>query len=188
MALYKLSLEKYLDKLSQKIPAPGGGSASALVAACGVSLFKMCVVYSQKNFNPSRFKSLATKLERIRKKLIQLVEEDKKAYLKLSQAYKKKAGGKELNSARRKAGDIPAKICEYCLEVIKTMLENKKSIKKIFESDFVASLKFLIAGLESARIFVAINCKGIKPLEERLDKIDGEYKKIKKELKIWVQK
>jgi formiminotetrahydrofolate cyclodeaminase len=188
MALYKLSLEKYLDKLAEKIPAPGGGSASALVAACGVSLFKMCVVYSQKNFDPSRFKSLTRKLERMRKNLIQLVEEDKKAYLKLSRAYKKNAGSKEVNSARKKAGDIPAKICEYCLEVIKIMLENKKNIKRIFNSDFVASLKFLIAGLESARIFVAINCEGIKSLEDRLDRIDGEYKKIRKELKKWVQK
>ena len=188
MALYSLSLEKYLNKLAGKIPAPGGGSASALVSAAGISLFKMCFVYSQINFNPRKFKILDRKLEAVRKRLIRLIEEDKKAYLELNDAYRKKSGVKKLESARKKAGEIPAEICECCLRVLRIMMENKENIKKIFSSDFSASLKFLMAGLEAARIFVVINCKGIRSLETRLDKIDREYEEIRKELKKCLRK
>ena len=64
----------------------------------------------------------------------------------------------------------------------------EENIKKIFSSDFSASLKFLMAGLEAARIFVVINCKGIRSLETRLDKIDREYEEIRKELKKCLRK
>ena len=183
MALYKLNVEKYLEKLSSKIPAPGGGSASALVSATGVSLFTMCVRYSQKNFTGSEFKALDRKLDKIRKELVELIEEDKNAYLELDRAYKNNSDFKQLIKARRKAGLVPAKICELTLSVLEIAIAKKDKIKKIFKSDYTASLNFLLAGLESARIFVSINCKGIKSLEAKLKKIDADIKKVRKELK-----
>ena len=40
------SLKKYIDDLSAKLPAPGGGSAAALTGALGVSLILMVLNYT----------------------------------------------------------------------------------------------------------------------------------------------
>ncbi len=183
MALYKLTVEKYLEKLSGKIPAPGGGSASALVSAVGISLFTMCVRYSQKNFTVSEFKTLNRRLDKIKKELMELIEEDKNAYLELDQAYKNNADFRQLIKAKKKAGLVPARICEHSLSVLKIAIAKKDKIKKIFKSDYTASLKFLLTGLESAKIFVSVNCKGIKSLQAKLKKIDKDIKKVRKEIR-----
>ena len=86
------TLKNYLDALAAKQPIPGGGSASALVAALAVALDSMVANFTVGNKRYRRIRpqirNLLKKNERIRKKLLGLVDKDTVAYLKLNAAFK----------------------------------------------------------------------------------------------------
>ncbi len=46
MAYAKESIEKYIQDLAARVPAPGGGSAASLVGALGISLLEMVANYT----------------------------------------------------------------------------------------------------------------------------------------------
>ncbi len=86
------SLKKYLDDLGAKLPAPGGGSASALVGAVGISLLEMVGNFTigkekYKEFE-KELKEILDRLKKIRTRLQELIDEDVKVYRKVSEAYK----------------------------------------------------------------------------------------------------
>ena len=72
------SLRHYLSKLSAKVPAPGGGSASALLGALGCGLLCMVANYTlaKKAFNgyKERAKRVLKESEKVREKLTELRE------------------------------------------------------------------------------------------------------------------
>ena len=78
------NLDKYLDDLSAKLSAPGGGSAAALNAAMGASLISMVVNFTLGKpkyaaFDPELKKILA-KSEKLRKDFLRLVDLDVVVY------------------------------------------------------------------------------------------------------------
>ena len=84
----KVSLNQYVNYLAAKRPVPGGGSAAALVASCGTALISMVANYAlgrkQSKRIETQIKNTLRKTEKIRKRLIQLVDLDAKAYLNLT--------------------------------------------------------------------------------------------------------
>jgi methenyltetrahydrofolate cyclohydrolase len=74
------SLQQYLDDLSARIPAPGGGSAAALTSALGASLISMVVRYSQGKPEYASFEeelsSCLEASEKARRELLSLVDLD----------------------------------------------------------------------------------------------------------------
>ncbi len=79
------SLAKYLNDLSAKLAAPGGGSAAALNAALAVSLVSMVVNFTLGKPKYAAFakelKSILIKSEKLRKDFLELVDLDVEAYL-----------------------------------------------------------------------------------------------------------
>lgn len=102
------SLEKYLKDLSEKIPAPGGGSAAALNAALGASLISMVVNFTlgKPKFaqHEEKLKEIHRRSEKLRHEFLDLVDKDVEAY-----------NSKDL----RQALNIPFMLCRLCYEAIK---------------------------------------------------------------------
>ena len=74
------NLTKYLDDLSARLPAPGGGSAAALNAAMGASLISMVVNFTLGKPKYAAFeeelKDILAKSEKLRKDFLDLVDLD----------------------------------------------------------------------------------------------------------------
>lgn len=164
--MYKTeSIEKYLNDLAAKLPAPGGGSAAAMSAALGASLISMVVNFTLGKPKYAQFENELKKIldesERLRLEFLDLVDKDVEAYK-----------SKDL----RNALDIPFMVCRLCSEGIKLCpsLIEKGNVNLI--SDVAVAAVMLEAAFSSAYFNVEINLKSIA---------DKELSKgIRKELKV----
>lgn len=106
--MYKQDLKKYLDDLAGKIPAPGGGSASALTAALGAALVSMVINFTLGKPKYAKYeKSLSAyleKSEKLRLEFLDLVDLDVLAFR---------------SKNIRKALDVPRTLCRLCFEGIR---------------------------------------------------------------------
>ncbi|MDP8264608.1 MAG: cyclodeaminase/cyclohydrolase family protein [Candidatus Aceula lacicola] len=160
MTQYKnYSLSKYLDRLSSKDPAPGGGSASALVSATGASLVSMVARYSlgrkQPKFVESKIKSILSKSEKIRKRLLVLVDLDAQAYLQVVKVRKGTEAQKK--KAKKKACDIPLEICRLSYAAIQLAPFLVEKGNPYLLSDVKCAIEMLLAGFQSALANVEAN-------------------------------
>ena len=85
------TIRKYLDDAAAGIPAPGGGSVSALAGALATTMGSMAANFTvgKKKFLDvePRVREILTKLDGLRERLLELVDEDVKAYGVVSAAY-----------------------------------------------------------------------------------------------------
>jgi len=142
------TLKKYLDDLAAKMPAPGGGSASALSAALGVSLVSMVINFTIGKPKYAKYegelRELLEKSEKLREEFLRLVDLDVVAY-----------ESKNL----RDALDVPFMVCRLCHEAIKLcpVLISKGNIKLI--SDVAVAAVLLESAFQSAYFNVEINLR-----------------------------
>lgn len=152
------SVEDYLDVLSQKTPAPGGGSAAALAAGLGAALLSMAARYSMGKVSASDEKKIQRVLkesEQLRQRFVELVDLDAEAYLGVVRA--RDASPREREKALRQARAVPlevAKLCYkgVCLAPVLALRGNKYLI-----SDVEVAVEMLMAAFYSAMINVRIN-------------------------------
>lgn len=144
------SLKKYLDDLAARLPAPGGGSASAMNAALGISLVSMVVNFTLGKPSYARYedglKGILKNSEALRSEFLRLVDLDVQAY----------------NSKNmRDALNIPLMVCRLCYEGIKLCpdLITKGNINLI--SDVAVAAILLESAFQSAYFNVEINLKSL---------------------------
>jgi formiminotetrahydrofolate cyclodeaminase len=105
--MYKDNLKQYLDDLASNKPAPGGGSAAALAGALGASLLSMVANFTlgKEKYKDveDEVKDILKSLDKYRKELENLIDEDVLAYQKLSSAYKLSKETEEDKKLRAKA-------------------------------------------------------------------------------------
>ena len=190
------SIKKYLADLAARLPAPGGGSASALVGAEGVALLEMVLNFTVDKKGYEEFwdegKKILKKLEEIREKMSSLIDEDVRAYGELDQVFKMPREKEEEKERRRsameialkKAEAIPEEICSLTLEAarLSPVILEKGNIN--LASDVGVAITLLVAAFKGGRLNVEINLKSIKDLEfckkvrEKLDAQEREILKI----------
>ena len=145
------SLKKYLDDLTAKLPAPGGGSVAALVAALGAALIGMVINFTLGKPKYARYQMELTKMlfisDQIRRRFLELVDLD-------VVAFKSKDINKTLN--------VPLEVSRLCYEVMRLCprLVKKGNINLI--SDVAVAAILLEAGFSSALFNVSINLKYLK--------------------------
>jgi formiminotetrahydrofolate cyclodeaminase len=113
-----MKLYEFLDELASSSPAPGGGSASALLCSIGASLLCMVckLTIGKKGYEESEpeMKKVLEEAEVLRKKAEGLVDEDTKIFNELMEAYKtpKENTGRSniIQNALRKAISFPLKL------------------------------------------------------------------------------
>ena len=170
-------VEKFLEKLSSTESMPGGGVASALVGAEGVSLgLKVCNLSLGKEKYKEYEELIKTSinaLEKSRESFLGLMDEDAKNFKAMEAVYKmpretdddKKKRAEALENACKICCDVPIKIINEAASsaTIITKLVGKTNVSAA--SDLKIGLMFLITTIHGAWDNIEINLKYIKDKE-----------------------
>jgi formiminotetrahydrofolate cyclodeaminase len=142
------TLEKYLDDLAAKLPAPGGGSAAALTASLGACLISMVINFTLGKPKYSKYevelKKILDESEQLRNRFLDLVDLDVTAY-------------KSKNI--REALDVPLMVCRLCFEGIKLCPRLIKKSNTNLISDVGVAAILLVSAFTSAELNVEINLR-----------------------------
>ncbi len=163
------NLTKYLDDLSAKLAAPGGGSAAALNAAMGASLISMVVNFTLGKPKYAAFeaelKDILLKSERLRKDFLELVDLDVVAYQ-----------SKDI----RKALDVPLMLARLCHQAAKLCPALIKKGNVYLISDVAVAAVLLESAFTCAVFNVDINLKslGQKKLTQGIRKELNQMSKV----------
>ena len=154
------TLEQYLNLLSQRTPVPGGGSAAALVGSLGAALISMVANYSLKRDQPldvlKNIKTILMKSEKIRKRLLELVDLDAQVYLKVVQTRRGSSPEKK-KTVLRQAGLVPMEVGRLCRQAIELTPYLVQYGNKYVLSDVEVAMEFLEAAVNAAKINVEVN-------------------------------
>jgi formiminotetrahydrofolate cyclodeaminase len=151
----KKSLKSYLNDLAAKKPTPGGGSAAALTGALGAGLLSMVANFTigKDKFKEveEEMKKILSSTEKLRKKLLELVDLDVIKYKQVCRARGKTKG--ELTKALKEAREVTKQIQDCSKDALKlsSTLIKKGNINLI--SDVKAAQILLKASINSAREF-----------------------------------
>lgn len=186
-------IERYLDDLAARKPAPGGGSAAALQAAIGAGLMSMTANYTIGNpgykNSEAKAKEILEKSEAARKKLQGLIDADVEAYSKLSVAIKKGSGSKQdMDGAYKEAVKPPYEVCVICAQLLRLCDELVGCGNKNLITDAAIAAICLEGAFFSAKFNVYINLKYIKDMDfigeihKVLQPFEEELPKLKEEI------
>ena len=172
--LVNMDLRAFADETASESPAPGGGSISAYIGALGVSLGVM--VANLSSHKPGwderweEFSKWAEQGQHLKDQLLNLVDEDTRAFNNIMNAFglpksndeEKKARTEAIQSATRYATEVPFKVMELCLssfDVIAAMAEtgNPNSV-----SDAGVGALCARSAVMGAFLNVKINASGLK--------------------------
>jgi glutamate formiminotransferase/formiminotetrahydrofolate cyclodeaminase len=171
--LIDMSLKAFMDETASDSPAPGGGSVSAYMGALGVALGTMVAnLSSHKRGWDDRWKEFsdwAEKGKAIQNSLLQMVDEDTRAFNRIMEAFslpkktedEKKIREIAIQEATKNATLVPLKVMETAyqgFELINEMISkgNPNSI-----SDAGVGALALRACIKSAFLNVKINASGL---------------------------
>ncbi len=143
-----VSLKKYCSDLAARLPAPGGGSASALSSCLGASLISMVINFTLGKPKYAKYekelKPLLKGSEGLRRKLLDLTQRDVTAY-----------------QGRDKAASlqVPLSVCRLSYEAIRLCPPLITKGNTYLLSDVAVAAVLLEAGFAAGRFNVEINLK-----------------------------
>ncbi len=172
--LASASVRAFVERLGSRTPAPGGGSASALIAAMGAALGAMVgwMTYGKRKFEAQDpvMRRLIPPLHEGMKSLLPLIDRDTRAFDAYLAAVGMPKGTNEARSARHAAIQEGLKAAvQVPLEVMRTadrcweaMTEMAAHGNPASRSDLEVGAKALETGIWGAFRNVAINLPGIE--------------------------
>lgn len=183
-----LSLNEFSEKLFSKEAVPGGGGASALVGALAVSLGAMAanLTIGKEKYAEytEELNANLKKAEKLRLRLLELIEEDAVGFGEINKAYKVKPRDEELiEKALVSAATPPLKMMEAIKEVIDILIVFSDKTSVLVVSDVGVGAKFAEAALKSAYLNVVVNVKLMKDektateIEQKADRLLNYAKK-----------
>lgn len=171
------TLMGYLRRTAAKEPVPGGGSVSAYVAALGAALGSMTCNFTVgkekfKDVEPQVQKALDSLNEKWQK-LMDLCEEDSRAYSKITEAYgmpkktpeEKSARKAAIAEASRIALGVPLEAMRVSIDAMKVLDEIADIANPMLISDVMVGAVLLEGAILGLRFNVDINLKGIEDEE-----------------------
>ncbi len=182
--LRKETVEQYTARLASGAPIPGGGSASALVAALGMALGSMVANLTVKKVEgeaAAALKGILQEAEALQEKLLELVDADAQAFTGVSRVFKMPRETEEEKAARREAMQkalkeaavVPMEAARLCLKALHLQERLLELGTPHAISDVGVGALFLGAALRGAYLNVRINLNGIKD-EEYNARLEGE--------------
>ena len=174
------NLMEFTTELASKAAVPGGGGASALVGAVGVSLGNMvgALTVGKKKYADVEedIKVLMEHAEELRVKLLDLIEADAACFAPLAKAYgiPKEDPNRDaiMEDALKTACSVPMDIMRTVCEAIALMVEFANKGSALAISDAGCGAVCCKAALQGASLNVFINTKSMKDREtaEALEK------------------
>jgi glutamate formiminotransferase/formiminotetrahydrofolate cyclodeaminase len=172
--LASMSVRAFVEELGARSPAPGGGSASALVAAMGAALGAMVgwMSYGKRKFEAKDpvMRRLIPPLDEGMKALLPLVDRDTRAFdqylaavsLPKDTADEKKARHDAMQAGLKTAVEVPLEVMRTADRCWEAMLEMAREGNFASRSDLEVGAKALEAGIWGASRNVATNLPGIE--------------------------
>lgn len=196
MEFMKYSCTEYVEVLSNKDPIPGGGNASALVGAIGMSLGEMVgsLTLGRKKYKDvePEIREFMDSANELRARMLRLAEEDSKVFEPLAAAYRMPKNTEEeialkeevMEKVLKDACEVPLEIMKACCEAIDLVKEFAYKGTSTAISDAGVGVIFAKAALQGAALNVFINTKSMKDR-----KLANTYnKKADKMLKVFKPK
>jgi formiminotetrahydrofolate cyclodeaminase len=167
-------LKGYTDALASGRPAPGGGSAAALVGALGAALNSMVANFTvgKEKFAAveEEVQRLLSRSEELRAALERLTQADTEAYGQVAAAQKMPRETDEEKAARREAmqkalkaaAEVPREAVKAAHGVIEIAAELVGKGNPNLITDVGVAAKFAVAAMECAALNVEINLAYIR--------------------------
>lgn len=193
MEYTKLDCQAFVDVLASKEPVPGGGGASALVAAIGMALGNMVgsLTVGKKKYADVEAEIIALKAQAddLQQELLALVQADAACFAPLAKAYglpketeeERAHKAKVMEEALRTACSVPLRIMEACCRAIDVTEAFAAKGTKIAISDAGVAAIVLRSALLGASLNVTINTGSMadreyaKDLEEQAERMLQVY-------------
>jgi formiminotetrahydrofolate cyclodeaminase len=164
-----LSLDAFVYQLASARPTPGGGSASAVVAALGASLVSMVAALSEGHaasvLHSDAIGWAGAAGRDLAARFLAFADEDAAAFERFDVAIKMPRGTEEQKSARaaairaaaRAAADSPLSCLEACLDLARSAETLAGRSNPNLESDLVVASWFVEAAAEGAAENIRVN-------------------------------
>ncbi len=174
MKLIDHTVNDFIELLASDAPAPGGGSASALMGAVGASLAAMVAGLTLGKEKYREFEAqtqlLQTAGARLQRRFLELIDLDTEAFNEVSAAYKLPKAGEDEKSARRDAIELslknatktPFAMMETAAECLQLVGGAVGKTNASAASDLGVAAYSLRAAVHGAWLNVLINVGGIK--------------------------
>ncbi|ACB84024.1 cyclodeaminase/cyclohydrolase family protein [Natranaerobius thermophilus] len=208
MSLTEKTVEEFLEVLSSKEPAPGGGSVSALAGSLGSCLTTMVgnLTIGKKryrNLDEAEQRELDEKFEQVQKiktNLDNLIDRDKEAFDEVMAAVKmpketeeEKAKRREaLQKATQTALEVPLETARECLKVLQLQEAFARNGNPNAITDVGVGALMAYAGIEGAIYNVKINLSDLKDenykkqVEQEVEKLLTEGQQLKEKIQSMV--
>jgi glutamate formiminotransferase/formiminotetrahydrofolate cyclodeaminase len=181
------SLAQFTDRLAARTPTPGGGSASAAAAALGAALGEMVLAYSIDPKNPADDRTaVQRRLTDGRRRMLELVEEDARAYESVRSARKgrkEKPGDATADAAYltalRGAVAVPLETARLATDLSVALESVRTRTKTALASDFVSAIALFRAATEGALANVAINLDDLKAAGVPTAEVESEVARLR---------
>ena len=189
MKLIDKTVAAFTEELASPAPVPGGGGASALAAAIGVSLGDMVgeLTVGKKKYADveEEIQSLMARAQALRIRFLELVDADAAAFAPLAKAYgipKEDPNRVQImEEALKTACSVPMDIMRACAEAIDIIEEFAAKGSRLAVSDAGCGAILCKAAMQAAALNVFINTKSMKDLsckaalEEEADALLTKY-------------
>jgi formiminotetrahydrofolate cyclodeaminase len=176
----KISYSEYalvdlLDAFASNEPAPGGGSASALAGALGVSLLLMVAGLPKTKSGravpeeEADLAAAASRLRPLRDNLITLVDRDSEAYRSILRAVampktsdaERAERQQQLQAALQEATDVPLETMRECQQALAGAVVVARNGHRAAASDVATAVELLAAAARSCALAIEANLKAI---------------------------
>ena len=177
MGFSTVPCNEFVEVLSSKAPAPGGGGASALVGVVGTALGNMVgsLTVGKKKYAAveEEMYDLKAKCDKLQAELLALVERDAEVFEPLAKAYgmpreteeEKAEKARVMEIVLKDACSVPMEIMEKCCEAIELIKEFAAKGSALAVSDAGVGAAFCKAALKGASLNVYINTKSMADKE-----------------------
>lgn len=198
--LKEQSLSSFIELLSSKEPAPGGGGAAALTAAQGCALAAMVcnLTVGKKKYQQYEedLQRILKEAKQLQERFLQMIQEDKDNFLPLAKAYGIKAETEEEKREKAKVMEVALQVaCKVPIEIVERsnrgILLHRELLdkgSKLAISDVGVGVEFLRAALISGKMNVRINTGMMteavyrKEIEDKIDRLTEEGVRIADEV------
>ena len=189
MKLIDKTVAAFTEELASPAPVPGGGGASALAAAIGVSLGDMVgeLTVGKKKYADveEEIQSLMARAQALRIRFLELVDADAACFAPLAKAYgipkEDPNRAQIMEEALKTACSVPMDIMRACAEAIDIIEEFAAKGSRLAVSDAGCGAILCKAAMQAAALNVFINTKSMKDLsckaalEEEADALLTKY-------------
>lgn len=189
-----LSLEQYTAKVASGLHVPGGGSVAALAGAFALSLGGMMANNSAQKRGWEQklehFSALAEQAQQLRARLLELSEEDSRAFSAVMTAIKmprktdeeRRLREEALSAAYHGAAQVPLQVLQRCQEALPLLEELQRNGNPNARMDLETGILLLQATAEAAWQFVKVNLKEVPESEAEQKQAQDIHLDVQKNL------